>query len=372
VPFSSVSDTRETAKLKRQWPIFCWKRAFHYCIIPINLDDREMKSNLKKQPEVSKGAALKGVVLTDAQAACLDLLQNGDYSKNEIALGAKLNLKRTSGALAKLNELGLVRCKEKYRWYATALGKKTSFKLVPLQKRQSRKNLGPSAQALLEALECPKYVRELANDLNLTRQRIHQLAIDLHARGDVKFGVDKGSFRIVARADDPTILLSRGEERVLSTLPNKYGVRHSQISSAAGMPKHIVRETLNMLVVAHLVKVEPGIDNDELFAITQEGTKHPQYNIGAKCAERPRLPVQSERVFNVLTLLSNEGTVRIKEVSRRLAIRLPSINSLFQNLRSKNLVEKVSRHLRAPYALTDRGRHVLFEWKMRRNELSES
>ncbi|MCP4183677.1 MAG: hypothetical protein GY761_10220 [Hyphomicrobiales bacterium] len=221
-------------------------------------------------------------------------------------------------------------------------------------------------------MERPKYVRELANDLNLTRQRIHQLAIDLHARGDVKFGVDKGSFRIVAPADDPTILLSRGEERILSTLPNKYGVRNSQISSAAGMPKHIVRETLNMLVAAHLVKVEPGIDNEELFAITQEGGKRPQYNIGAKCAEPPRLPVQSERVFNVLTLLSNEGSLRIKEVSRRLAILLPSTNSLFQNLKGKNLVEKVSRDLHAPCALTDKGRHVLFEWKKRRNERSES
>ncbi len=52
---------------------------------------------------------LDELVLTESQSACLEYLKRENGSKNEIALYNKLNLKRTSNALTKLKQLGLVR-----------------------------------------------------------------------------------------------------------------------------------------------------------------------------------------------------------------------------------------------------------------------
>lgn len=311
------------------------------------------------------------VRLTEWQAACLDRLRQGGATTTEIALAVKLNLQQTSNALKKLKDLGLAQRNEAYRWRATEHGEIASFQLAPRRKKRSGHAPGAGAQRLLDALERPKHVGELADHLRVTRQRVRQLAIDLYVRGLVKYGDTNDGIRIVARSDDPTELLSRAEERILSVLPAKRPVDRSQISIAARMPKKAVGEVLDALAAGNLVRREPGLDGEDLYAVTTAGTEHPQYKVDANRAEPPRLPVQSDRVFNVLTLIASEGPLRINQVSRRLAIPLRPMNALFQYLKRKSLVVKVGDTTLAPYGLTDRGRRVLSDWTSRRSEGTE-
>jgi DNA-binding IclR family transcriptional regulator len=80
----------------------------------------------------------------------------------------------------------------------------------------------------------------------------------------------------------------------------------------------------------------------------------------------PRLPVHSDRVQAVLSVLSSAGALRIKEVSDRLRLPHQSTNALMQYLKRKALVEKTEEQLGAPFALTAMGRATLAEIALRR------
>jgi len=72
-----------------------------------------------------------------------------------------------------------------------------------------------------------------------------------------------------------------------------------------------------------------------------------------------RLGVHSDRVEAVLSVISNAGALRIKEVSDLLRLPPQSTNSLMQYLKRKGLVQKRGEHLGAPYALTATGQGTL-------------
>jgi hypothetical protein len=80
----------------------------------------------------------------------------------------------------------------------------------------------------------------------------------------------------------------------------------------------------------------------------------------------PRLPVRSDRIQAVLSVMSNAGALRIKDVSDLLRLPLQSTNALMQYLKGKCLVEKTGGHVGAPYALTPMGRATLAEMEQRR------
>ncbi len=82
--------------------------------------------------------------------------------------------------------------------------------------------------------------------------------------------------------------------------------------------------------------------------------------------KRPRLPVHSDRVQAVLSVLSSAGALRIKDVSDRLRLPHQSTNALMQYLKRKALVEKLGEQVGAPFGLTALGRETLAEMAQRR------
>jgi uncharacterized protein YdiU (UPF0061 family) len=61
----------------------------------------------------------------------------------------------------------------------------------------------------------------IAEKLGVTRQRVRQLIVRLHALGWIAFGDRDDPFWIVMRAEDKSLILSYDEERVLSALPRE-------------------------------------------------------------------------------------------------------------------------------------------------------
>jgi hypothetical protein len=62
--------------------------------------------------------------------------------------------------------------------------------------------LGQGAQRLLEALRRPMSGRELARDLKITKQRVHQLVVKLHGMGHVRLATRRG-FCTSSHSADP-------------------------------------------------------------------------------------------------------------------------------------------------------------------------
>ena len=77
---------------------------------------------------------------------------------------------------------------------------------------------GPSSQRLLDLLDRPMTGGVIAEKLGVTRQRVRQLIVRLHALGRIAFGDPDDPFWIVMRAEDKSLILSYDEERVLSAL----------------------------------------------------------------------------------------------------------------------------------------------------------
>lgn len=312
------------------------------------------------------GSETRSVKLTESQAACLETLRNDKGSKTKIAIAAKLDLKRTSYALERLEELQLVERDNVNRWRITRRGRISSYETNPDRRRRNGEKPGPSAQRLIKALDRPMRAADLAGRLGITRQRVHQLAVKLHALGYVRFGDQGSRFRLIARKDDPTELLSRDEERILSAVSDEFPTSAEKIRSATRLAVERANTGLVRLLALGLIEELTGPSGERLYGITAAGLTHPQYNESARRAELPHLPVKSDRVLAVLLSISDHGQVRIRDVGQTLRLPLASINALFQYLKRTSLVRKSGLEFDAPYELTAEGRQILVELTRRR------
>src|SRR3954447_19424141 len=110
------------------------------------------------------------------------------------------------------------------------------------------RRVGPSDERLLGLLVHPMRGDELARQLNLSRQRIHQLVVKLLALGRIRVGdPDRVTF-IIARQDDSSLLLSSSEERVLSSLSQTDVTPASYVATDLRMPLRRVLDRLSRLV----------------------------------------------------------------------------------------------------------------------------
>jgi predicted transcriptional regulator len=107
-----------------------------------------------------------------------------------------------------------------------------------------------------------------------------------------------------------------------------------------------------------LKNVEPGRKNARLARRERARTPPP--------VKQPRIPVTSERVRAVLTIISSSGALRIKDISDNLCLPNQTINALIQNLKRRGLVEKTAEGLGSPFQLTVSGRAVLAQMEQRR------
>jgi DNA-binding MarR family transcriptional regulator len=307
----------------------------------------------------------RSLVLTESQADCLVALRGRNESKTRIAIQAELDLYKTAAALEKLAELGLAGRGETNRWHPTGRGRNCRFETVPDRIRRGSARPGPAARRLLELLDRPMRGIELAERLGVTLQRVHQLVVKLHAQGLVKFGDRERVLQVVSRADDQTILLSRDEKRVLSAIPDAYATNAKKIRLAVLLPQERVQQILDRFVARSFIAALYGLADDTVYRITAAGLEHPQRDRGARRAQPPRLPVESDRVHAVLSAILDARSLRIRDLRDALKIPHASINALMQYLKRKALVQKTSREMNAPYSLTDKGLEALTEMTRR-------
>ena len=76
------------------------------------------------------------------------------------------------------------------------------------------------------------------------------------------------------------------------------------------------------------------------YRITATGLKHPQRRHSGRQAQAPRLPVESDRVRNVLSAILDAVALRIRDVTDVLKILRETTNALMQYLKRKTLVQK--------------------------------
>ncbi len=307
----------------------------------------------------------RSLILTESQAACLVALRFRKESKTEIAIQAKLDLKKAATALETLKELGLARRGEINRWHFTARGRNCRFKTIPDRIRRGSALLGPGARRLLDVLDRPMGGSELAERLGITLQRVHQLVVKLYAQGLVKLGDAENILEIVSRNKDKTVLLSRDEARVLSAIPDAYATNVTKIRLAVFLPEKNVQQILDRFVASRFVAAQDGFTDKTVYQITVAGLKHPQRHQDGRLAQAPRLPVESDRVHAVLSALRDARSLRIRDLKVALKIPHPSINALMQYLKRKALVQKTTQDQAAPYSLTEKGLDALTEMARR-------
>ena len=154
------------------------------------------------------------LALRESQTACLVALRH----RPRLAIEAKLDIKKTAAALRTLTQLGLA--EREGTWRTTARGATCRFETGPDRPRRTQEP-GPSSQRLLDLLDRPVTSSVIAEKLGVTRQRVRQLIVRLHALGRIAFGDPDDPFWIVMRAEDKSLILSYDEERVLSALPRE-------------------------------------------------------------------------------------------------------------------------------------------------------
>lgn len=344
----------------------CSDRVVDYCCYACSLSlDRPYccLARISQRARMNPGA--RSLILTESQAACLAALRLRKESKTEIAIQAKLDLKRATVALDALKELGLARRGAMSSWHPTRRGRNCRFKATPDRIRPGNALPGPGARRLLDVLDRPMQGNELAERLGITLQRVRQLLVKLHAQGLVKFGDSERILEAVTRTNDKTILLSRDESRVLSVIPDAYATNATKIRLAVLLPEKSVQKILDRFVARHLVVAQDGLADRAIYRITAAGLKHPQRHPDARLAHAPRLPVESDRVRAVLSAIRDAQSLRIRDLKNALQIPHASINALMQYLKRKALVQKTSREQAAPYSLTEKGLDALTEMARR-------
>jgi DNA-binding MarR family transcriptional regulator len=307
------------------------------------------------------------LALTKSQVACLGTVRRGIHSKTQVAIATHLDLRKTLRALDALAKLDLITKTADHHWRVTRRGRACRFRTIPDKARRGSSGLGHAALRLLQALNRPMGGSELANELGVTKQRVHQLVVALHGTGHVRLGDPDRVLHIIAHKDDPTSLLSRSERRVFAAITDQYDTTAAKIRLAVGCSDDEAAETLRRLVGMGLVAENKKVNGSRHYQVTKVGSLHPQYRQSAQRASPPPLPVRSDRVLAVLSLLAEHGRAQITEVRDALGVAHQTINALFQYLKRKSLVCKEGKALRSPYLLTDQGREALAALRCRRS-----
>ena len=166
---------------------------------------------------------------------------------------------------------------------------------------------------------------EIAEKLGVTHQRLSPAFDQTTCTGARSLRRLDNLFWIVMRAGDKTPLLSFDQERVLSAIPREYSTTVTKIRIAARMPENKVERIIGSLTTGRLVNVSKGLQGNREYRLTASGLRHPQHSKSGRCAEPPRLPVELDRVRNVLSAILDVGTLRIRDVMKVLGIERQSI-----------------------------------------------
>ncbi len=144
-------------------------------------------------------------------------------------------------ALEKLSRARLIKRTGSRRWRSTKHGRHCAVHVVTdSERRRGGKAFGSlvagaAAERLPNTLDRPMRGVELVERLGVTPQRVHQLIVRLHAQGRVRLSDQGKILHIVARSDDPSLLLTHDEERILSALPDEAATTVPRLAAGARM-----------------------------------------------------------------------------------------------------------------------------------------
>ncbi len=305
------------------------------------------------------------IQLTAPEAACLNALRAGKERKTPLAREAGLTIKRTEAALVVLREQHLVTTVRGRVWSVTPLGRDADIEIKPIVRSRGRPintaaTPGPSALRLLALLDRPRSGAELGLELGVTRQRIHQIITDLIALDRIRVADPTFPTFMIARKDDPTLLLRPDQVRVLSVFPEFTATTLSRVAAAVQMPIAKVTGIGRSLMEAGLIETAGATTTyGDLYRQTPAGAAHWQRSTTERQAELPSLQFRSDRVRTVFACLHRDGPIRTRDVGLALEIPQPVINGLMQNLKRKGMVRTVSDARHAPYILTPAGVDML-------------
>jgi DNA-binding IclR family transcriptional regulator len=303
-----------------------------------------------------------------SEAACLEALRSGTERKVLIALRAGLNLPQTDMALGKLSTLGLATVNGRRTWHLTPQGKTADVMIAPAVRKRGRPPVtglvpGTSAASLLASLDRPRHGAELPALLGVTRQRVHQLVVALSALDLVRSGDPNSVVFAIARKDDPSILLSLDQQRVLSAFPEAQATTLGKVAVAVRRSLCQVATIAETLRAAGLIQHAGTTTFGEQYRLTAAGAAHWQRSGTTRRAKVPVAPppFRSTRVRDVLSHLANEGPTRTRDIGYRLGIPQISMNALMQYLKRKKAVRTQPRTdaRYAPYELTPEGCEML-------------
>ena len=309
------------------------------------------------------------ILLTAAEAGCLEALRSGATIKSRIADKAGLDLRRANRVLGYLEEKGLALTisaspGRPARWQPTERGARAKFSITENgprsrhMKQESPARTTGAAQRLLEHLDHPKRSTALTVELGVTRQRVNQLIVRFLATGLLRSADLKYPTRLVARADDPTYLLHYDAEKILSAFPDSAATTIKHLGKRVSLSSDVICEIVDELIAHGLVEDCDPMGNDSLFQLTAEGVAHVQRDPSKKQAVSQRLPVRSHRVRSVLDHLAEKGPVRAVNLAQELKISSQSMNALVQYLKRRGLVKKFGAAFNEPHEITIEGRRV--------------
>jgi predicted transcriptional regulator len=314
----------------------------------------------------------KPIPLSPSEAICLEALRTGSDRKMLIALRASLTLKQTQHALATLASLGLATTEGGRIWNLTPLGKRATIASAPAVRKRGRKPMsgpippGSSAARLLALLDRPRRGADLALLLGVTRQRVHQLVVDLSARSLIRFADPNYPTFVIALKGDPTTLLRQDEERVLSAFPESAATTLSKILAVTNMHADKIATLAEFLREVGLIEKTGAATHGNLYQMSAAGLAHWQRSSTARHADVPPPPFRSDRVHQVLSYLKSQGPTRTRDIGLALEIPQTSINALMQYLKRKNAVHTQTDARYAPYDLTPDGHKMLATMKRAR------
>ncbi len=307
------------------------------------------------------------IQLTVSEIACLDAVRDGLDGKTKIAIETKQDLKTVAKILQSLSHARLIKRTGSRRWRPTKHGQHCAVRVLVDPDRRRGGNAfgrlvaGSAAERLLATLDRPMRGVELVERLGVTPQRVHQLIVRLYAQGRVRLGDREKILHIVARSDDPSLLLTHDEERVLSALPDEAVTTIPKLAAGARMLAARATNAVDHVYEKGLVEEAGSIKAHTLYRLAADGRAHFQRREPARRAEPAPLKVKSDRVRRVLSYLAERKGARIKDVRDALGISQASMNALMQYLKRIGLVSKISCELTAPYELTTEGREILRE-----------
>lgn len=315
--------------------------------------------------------AADAIALTACEAACFDAVRDGIATKSRIALATRQDLKSVAGSLDALHQARLIDRSPDGGWRSGVADQGRPVRVVPDGGKRAgsgRLIAGSTAERLLQLLDQPKRGNELVEELRVSRQRVHQLVIRLHAQGRVRLGDPQRALHIVACADDSNLLLARDEECVLSAFPDDAATTPARLRAAVRLSLQRLDVTLRQLEAHGLIEPTHPSRGQPAYRLTSAGECHCQRHAArhaARHADPVPLKVKSDRVRDVLSYLDAQGAARIRDVRDALQIPHKSINALMQYLKRRGLVAKRGCDLHSAYELTSDGRTELAEMMRR-------